>query len=222
MNAIPTTFAGRRYRSRLEARWAAFFTLLEWPFEYEPLDFNGWIPDFVLMGARRVFVEVKPVEIFPENISDEVDRSGCEDEILIVGTTMLRSDEFTLPSIGWLGELWPDESGCADWNSLNVLGDVPDPKRNPYPRLWQSAVIGSWVGSEKGDPLNELDRRRLCKPGNPNRMLGFCGELGHWRDRITGYYDGGCYGQHGDQADRIFRMWQEAGNIVQWKGRNAA
>ena len=32
----PTLYNGRRYRSRLEARWAAFFDLVRWPFEYEP------------------------------------------------------------------------------------------------------------------------------------------------------------------------------------------
>lgn len=199
MNAIPTRFAGRQYRSRLEARWAAFFTLLGWPHEYEPLDFNGWIPDFVLMGARRVFVEVKPVEIFPENIADEVDRSGCQDEVLLVGTVMQRSDEFNQPSLGWIGELDPEMSG----------GKVQ--------RIWQSAVAGCWVGS---DDKNESTR--IAPVGNPNRVLGFCPELGYWRDRITGFYDGGCYGQHSDEGHRIYRLWQEAGNQVQWKGRTAA
>jgi hypothetical protein len=199
VNAIPTRYAGRQYRSRLEARWAAFFTMLGWPFEYEPLDFKGWIPDFVLMGARRVFVEVKPVEIFPENIADEVDRSGCEDEILIVGTTMLRSEEFTFPSLGWLGELDPEMEG----------GKVQ--------RIWQSAVVGCWSGAQEKNEATPL-----APIGNPRRVLGFCPELGYWRDRITGFYDGGCYGHYEGENDRVFRMWQEAGNVVQWKGRTAA
>lgn len=201
MSAIPTTFAGRRYRSRLEARWAAFFTLLEWPFEYEPVDFNGWIPDFVLMGARRVFVEVKPVEIFPENIADEVDRSGCIDEILLVGTVMQRSEEFNQPSIGWLGEIDPELDGV---------------KVN---RIWQSSVVGCWSGQTAGE---KNEATRLAPIGNPRRILGFCGEMGYWRDRITGFYDGGCYGSVSDQSERIYRLWQEAGNVVQWKGRSAA
>ena len=30
IKAIPTTYAGVRFRSRLEARWAAFFDLCGW------------------------------------------------------------------------------------------------------------------------------------------------------------------------------------------------
>ena len=62
MKAIPTTFAGVRMRSRLEARWAAFFTNCGWKWTYEPFDTDGWAPDFTLhMPAGDIYVEVKPV-----------------------------------------------------------------------------------------------------------------------------------------------------------------
>lgn len=63
--AIPTVYRGRRYRSRLEARWAAFFDLLGWKAEYEPFDLGGWSPDFLLTGPYgcSALVEVKP---FPD------------------------------------------------------------------------------------------------------------------------------------------------------------
>lgn len=48
IHAIPTVYRKRQMRSRLEARWAAFFDLMKWSWEYEPLDLNGWIPDFVV------------------------------------------------------------------------------------------------------------------------------------------------------------------------------
>lgn len=54
---IPTRYAGIQFRSRAEARWAAFFDSLGWHWEYEPLDLDGYIPDFVLGG--RCIVEVK-------------------------------------------------------------------------------------------------------------------------------------------------------------------
>jgi hypothetical protein len=61
MKAIPTRYKGVQFRSRLEARWAAMFDLLEWRWEYEPIDLEGYIPDFVLMfPAGRVLVEIKP------------------------------------------------------------------------------------------------------------------------------------------------------------------
>lgn len=67
--AIPTVYAGVTFRSRLEARYAAFFDLVKWKWEYEPFDLNGWTPDFRLVipcdhsecaGSHTLLVEVKP------------------------------------------------------------------------------------------------------------------------------------------------------------------
>jgi len=44
--ARPTSYAGVRFRSRLEATWAAFFDQLGWRWRYEPVDFANWVPDF--------------------------------------------------------------------------------------------------------------------------------------------------------------------------------
>jgi hypothetical protein len=57
--AIPTRYAGVQFRSRLEARWAAFFDLCRFEWQYEPFDCDGYIPDFLLFG--RVLLEVKPI-----------------------------------------------------------------------------------------------------------------------------------------------------------------
>ena len=61
--AIPTLYRGRRYRSRLEARWAAFFDLLGWRHEYEPFDLGSWSPDF-LLTEWATLVEIKPADAF--------------------------------------------------------------------------------------------------------------------------------------------------------------
>lgn len=65
--AIPTKYQGVQYRSRLEARWAAFLVQLRWRFEYEPdLQAGYVIPDFMLLGTERqstpraVLLECKP------------------------------------------------------------------------------------------------------------------------------------------------------------------
>jgi hypothetical protein len=82
--ARPTKYNGVQFRSRLEARWAAFFDLAGWEWEYEPIDFNNWVPDFLVTikcthsecgrvtdygtdkeiwhrdGCHRLYVEVKP------------------------------------------------------------------------------------------------------------------------------------------------------------------
>ena len=44
----PTRYKSILFRSRLEARWAAFFDLMGWQWEYEPIDLEGWTPDFLL------------------------------------------------------------------------------------------------------------------------------------------------------------------------------
>lgn len=60
--AIPTKFNSTQFRSRLEARWAAFFEILCWDYVYEPFDADGYIPDFVITFPARppLLVEVKP------------------------------------------------------------------------------------------------------------------------------------------------------------------
>lgn len=63
--AIPTTYRGIRMRSRLEAKWASIFDALGWEWEYEPIDLNGWIPDFVFPNhpffKRPLLAEIKPI-----------------------------------------------------------------------------------------------------------------------------------------------------------------
>jgi hypothetical protein len=62
----PTVYKGIQFRSRLEARWAAFFDLTEWRWEYEPCEINGYNPDFIIYctsegyDTKSIIVEVKP------------------------------------------------------------------------------------------------------------------------------------------------------------------
>jgi hypothetical protein len=58
---IPTLYRGRMYRSRLEARWAAFFDRLGWKHEYEPFDLGRWSPDFAITDPFDALIEVKPL-----------------------------------------------------------------------------------------------------------------------------------------------------------------
>lgn len=96
--AIPTEYNGTRYRSRLEARWAAMFDLLGWAPDYEPGDgAGGWIPDFQLSGSLTlgvhdyVAVEVKPAASPTHMLLLEacvkVDRSGWQGPALVLGSS---------------------------------------------------------------------------------------------------------------------------------------
>lgn len=60
--AKPTMYNGRLYRSRLEARYAAMYDILNYKYEYEPFDLPGWSPDFLLqIDIDKVLIEVKPI-----------------------------------------------------------------------------------------------------------------------------------------------------------------
>lgn len=106
MNAIPTTVNGLRFRSRLEATWAAFFDACGWGWEYEPLDLNGYIPDFVLKFYKPLIVEVKPCLTIGElnEHTSKIDDSGWNGEVLILGTHLFDSP-FAPVSLGLLRQI---------------------------------------------------------------------------------------------------------------------
>ena len=74
VKGIVTNWRYRRYRSRLEARWACMFDLLGWKYEYEPYDLNGWIPDFIILGDAEILVDLKPYTIFKEWEEGQIDK----------------------------------------------------------------------------------------------------------------------------------------------------
>ena len=91
---IPTTHAGTRFRSRLEARWAAFFDAIGWRWEYEPFDLAGYIPDFAILGPRPLLVEVKPalaVDDLDAHISKAETAADTRDVLLVGATPLLPS-----------------------------------------------------------------------------------------------------------------------------------
>jgi len=108
IRGIETEYNGYLFRSRLEARWARFFTELGWQWTYEPFDLPGWIPDFLLHGkSRQILVEVKPVIEFPFDVAAKIDTAYPNGDALIVGTTpfLSRADHH----LGWLRC-----DGCCD------------------------------------------------------------------------------------------------------------
>lgn len=91
---IRTKYAGVTFRSRLEANWAAFFDLMGWKWEYEPIDLDGWSPDFLLRGdyAEEILVEVKPITSIgqlknPEKYirGNPVDKVWSRSECIVLG-----------------------------------------------------------------------------------------------------------------------------------------
>ncbi len=95
--AIPTRYAGHLFRSRLEARWAAMFDLLRWPWTYEPFDLEGYIPDFLLVLEKPVLVEVKPSATLGQlrQHTAKIERTSWAGEALLLGADPIipESDE---------------------------------------------------------------------------------------------------------------------------------
>jgi hypothetical protein len=105
MKAIETRYAGCRFRSRLEARWAVFFDHLgiEWQYEPEGFEYSGgcppqrYLPDFYLPGPD-MWAEVK----------------GSEGQLIADG-----------PRIGWAIDY--HNTPIADSSGLVLLGPIPRP-----------------------------------------------------------------------------------------------
>jgi hypothetical protein len=119
VTAIPTNYNGTRFRSRLEAKWAAMFDRCSWHWSYEPNDFDGYIPDFLLHFRVPILVEVKPLR-WDESDHDEdilqaartkVVHSGIKGEVLIVGTGIVPDQR-----IGMLMDINPDTDEATPWH----------------------------------------------------------------------------------------------------------
>lgn len=99
---------GVRFRSRLEARWAAFFDLCKISWEYEPeVGVEGWIPDFGLMrvGQPAMLVEVKPelglVDLIPH--FDRIEKAAnVKWPVLLVGGAFALPMEAGGHALGWM------------------------------------------------------------------------------------------------------------------------
>ena len=152
--AIPTTYKGRNYRSRLEAKWAAFFDLCGWRYEYEPVDFNGWFPDFAIYGERirnPILVEVKPVKHEPFDIEERIGGVAHQykGELLVLGDGPWEDGE--LSYLGWLLEYCEGSGYHIEWReavfSYWGLGDHSVPGFCHMTQDWTDRITGLHTGS---------------------------------------------------------------------------
>jgi hypothetical protein len=118
-NSIPTTgINGIRFRSRIEAIWAEMFTKLGWEWEYEPIDLNGYIPDFIIkFPYKHLLVEVKGDTDIKniEQYADKIVKSGWDGEFLLVCSSLECDDDDNL-YIGLLGATKARYS-CGDFRN---------------------------------------------------------------------------------------------------------
>lgn len=124
MKPIETTYAGHRFRSRLEARWAVFFDHLGVEWEYEPEGYivggRAYLPDFRLTSLRLdgpVLFEVKGAEIDDDEYELMLHRLATEATVIVAVGQHARPDR-----VGRVGRTGPvDGSGLARFG-----GGTPD------------------------------------------------------------------------------------------------
>jgi hypothetical protein len=207
---METAFNGRVYRSQLEARWAAYFTLMGWEFDYEPaLDLNGWLPDFILYASKynggengeeiqhKILVEVKPYSTLGEFTSTQakIEKSikGTDweqSEILLLGSSVFKSNVYANNDpaygiIGWFSQI--DNQPLRGGNPKRITDEA-------YPIS---------LHLDRGNSYDLTDSQMFS--------------------RFQGYWDH-CYGSsysfdwaHPLDYPELKEVWDKAGNEVRWK-----
>lgn len=143
---IETVYRGHRFRSRLEARWAVFFTELGIEYLYEPEGFElgdgvRYLPDFFL-PSMAVHVEVKPTREISQTDLEKIVRfasDGGKPLLLLVGSpgdaiTARLLDRTCLDSWSMLkaSAESDDELLIQFWESIDEWSAV---RFGPIPRL---------------------------------------------------------------------------------------
>jgi hypothetical protein len=204
IKAIPTDFAGVEFRSRLEARWASFMSMIGWDWVYEPFDGDGYIPDFLVQGARPLLIEVKPA-VTRRDYEAAVPKAerGLADhgyDLLIVGASPIPTD----PAFYGDSPLVPSE--------LVIAGRVATIGWHPLPA---AGLLGEcnrgWAGD---DPLTRVYGAGLWVECSDCGQIGVTHDLMDYTRRPCGHYDG----SQGPEPSkhRLVEAWSAAGNAVKW------
>ncbi len=122
----PTLYKGVMFRSRLEAKWAALFDLMEWAWQYEPFDLGRWSPDFLIKGRTRdALVEVKPIGAFDEearNVARRMMRaSHGQYHLILCGVMPMVENEILVTLHTHCGRCDHPRGECG-WASREIMG----------------------------------------------------------------------------------------------------
>ena len=188
IKAIPTEYKKRLYRSKLEARYAAFFDLLGWKYEYEPHvpGIVDWAPDFKIEAKSRKIINLETYE--------ESKYTGI---LIEVKPTKEYFDNYTFNKM---------YRNSKDYTCI-VCFDKPqiDPKN-------QMLLFGLEVNAYD-QQLDEIFFKYILSDGECDISSYLCSWDGlihdnnNWRKLFAQHYD----------AEFIIGLWQEACNLTMFK-----
>lgn len=170
--ANETFYSGVTFRSRLEARWALFFDLVGWDWDYEPAQYRlrpgmTYEPDIYLPN-QRLWVEVKGAYWLqarsiaktasavagPHRIPLRSEPYGPADCILLAGDMLAE----TVAGTPVHSLIWDDGSGQAAVSKATLQPDGVKLHGKPWLHLDSSGV------AKAVNPSPEL-QKALCQPG---------------------------------------------------------
>jgi hypothetical protein len=185
---IPTTYADTNFRSRLEARWAAFFDLVGWKWTYEPIDADGYIPDFLIHGERPFFVEVGPCVV----VGDYREKAAKPDQsVATLGLDLLIVGVDVIAGVG-------RDERAPGFLPAGLLGEFFGFVEDELPDVFFWAA-GLWTR------CTECGHHGVIHP------------IASYAVRGCGHHLSGGLGEPIDY-EWLTALWRRAGNDVQWRG----
>lgn len=151
ISPIETEYDGRRFRSRLEARWAIFFNQVGLPYEYEyegfEMDGIRYLPDFYIPSLDRWFeIKGKPLTskelVKSEEFCKRLDNYSIKYSVLIgspIACAVRIDDFYGILEYVWQ---WPSERYPESVRFETPEGMLETPR---YSRF----VKGLWVVPDK-------------------------------------------------------------------------
>ena len=114
-SAIPTTYRGVQFRSRLEARVANFLDQCGLLWDFEPIDLKNYVPDFLVELPHGVtLLECKPA-VLPNEFRGpcrKITRSGWVGPAIVIGSQLCLAPDDRADLTMW-GSPNADEGGWS-------------------------------------------------------------------------------------------------------------